>query len=90
LVIINGVFKIYCCFGVCSCPAAAAAGLAQVHGVLQSNTDSLKSMLVFVNPMAEQSTKAIIEVELTVELLLSGADMRFEVCKVLALVSLSW
>jgi hypothetical protein len=66
-------------FGVCSCPAAAAAaaaemndvkyGLAQVHGILQSNADSLK------DPMGEQSTKAIIELELTVQLLLSGAGM---------------
>jgi hypothetical protein len=65
-------------------------GLAQAHGVLQSNVDSLKGVLVLVDPMAEQSTKAIIELEPTVELLLSRADTRFEVRKVLAQVSLSW
>jgi hypothetical protein len=34
--------------------------LAQVHGVLQSNTDSLKDVLVRVGPMPEQSTHASI------------------------------
>jgi hypothetical protein len=38
-------------------------GLAQVRGVLQSNTDSLKGVLVLVGPMTEQSTQAIIEFE---------------------------
>jgi hypothetical protein len=33
-------------------------GLTQVHGILQSNADSLKGMFVLVDPMAEQSTKA--------------------------------
>jgi hypothetical protein len=65
-------------------------GLAQVHGILQSNADSLKSVLVFVDPMAEQSTKAIIVLEPTVELLLSGVGTQFEVREVLARVSLSW
>jgi hypothetical protein len=64
--------------------------LTQVHGVLQSNTDSLKGMLVLVDPMPEQSTQVIVELELAVELLLSGAGARFEVGEFLARVSLPW
>jgi hypothetical protein len=65
-------------------------GLAQVHGVLQSNADSLKGILVLVGPMPEQSTHAIVEFEPAVELLLPGAGARFEVGEFLARASLSW
>jgi hypothetical protein len=52
-------------------------GLTQIHGVLQSNADSLKDVLVLVG-------QAVIEFELAVELLLSGVGARSEVGKVLA------
>jgi hypothetical protein len=59
-------------------------GLAQVHGVLQSNADRIKGILVLVSPMPEQSTQAIVEFELAVELCLSGAGAQFEVGEFLA------
>jgi hypothetical protein len=56
-------------------------GLAQV----------LKGVLVLVGPMPEQSTQAIIEFELAIELLLLGLGAQFEIGKVLARESsLSW
>jgi hypothetical protein len=56
-------------------------GLAQV----------LKGVLVLVGPMSEQSTQAIIEFELAIELLLLGLGAQFESGKVLARESsLSW
>jgi hypothetical protein len=63
-------------------------GLTQIHGVLQSNADSLKRVLVLVGPVPEQSTQAVIKFESAVELLRSGAGARFEVGEVLARVSL--
>jgi hypothetical protein len=43
-------------------------GLTQVHGVLQSNADSLEGILVLVDPVPKQSTQAVVEFKPAVEL----------------------